>query len=187
MVYLVSGLPRSGTSMLMNMVQAGGMQILTDKLRRADKDNPQGYFEFEPVKKLPQGKTDWLDQAQGKAVKIISELLEYLPKDYDYKVVFINRDLDEVLASQAKMMERRSRNDNVDKQAIKQAFKRHLKEVKQWLADQKNIEVLQVDYNQTIINPEQTAQELNRFINKGLNVDKMAAVVDPSLYRQKNI
>ena len=103
-VTVVSGLPRSGTSMMMKMIEAGGIAPLTDKIRRADDDNPKGYFEFERVKKMPDGDTAWVEDAQGKAVKVIAALLEYLPQEYTYKVLFMRRSMDEILASQKQML-----------------------------------------------------------------------------------
>ncbi len=136
---------------------------------------------------MPQGKTNCLKKTQGKAVKIISELLKYLPSKYSYKIIFVNRDLDEVLASQAKMMERKGKKDNLDPQIMKQAFKGHLKKVKQWLADQENIDFIEIDYNQTIKTPLETAKKINQFSKQNLAVEKMVSVVDSTLYRQKNI
>src|SRR5574341_398925 len=106
-IIVVSGLPRSGTSLMMNMLAAGGLPVLTDSLRSADDDNPNGYFEFEPVKKLADGRSEWLPQADRKVVKIISALLEHLPNSYHYKIIFMERDLKEILASQRTMLSRR--------------------------------------------------------------------------------
>ncbi len=106
-IVVVSGLPRSGTSMMMKMLEQGGLQVVTDSLRTADDDNPKGYYEFETVKQMPSGQTAWLDGAQGKVVKVISALLEYLPSKYHYKVIFMERAIGEVLASQKKMLDNR--------------------------------------------------------------------------------
>ena len=107
-VTVVSGLPRSGTSMMMKMLDQAGLELVTDRLRQADEDNPKGYFEYEPVKQLARSADrTWLDDARGKGVKIISTLLRELPAHYNYKVVFMRRDLSEILASQAKMLARR--------------------------------------------------------------------------------
>src|ERR1043165_1737839 len=103
-ITVVSGLPRSGTSMMMKMLEAGGMSLLVDNLRTADDDNPAGYYEFEPVKKLSQGDFDWLEEAQGKAVKVIAALLADLPSAYTYQIIFMRRDMFEILASQNKML-----------------------------------------------------------------------------------
>src|SRR5215207_9218271 len=85
-VVIVSGLPRSGTSMMMRMLAEGGLPVLTDELRGADDDNPQGYLELEVVRQLKEGNVRWLENAQGKAVKVISSLLDYLPREYPYKI-----------------------------------------------------------------------------------------------------
>src|SRR5215813_2579369 len=106
-IIVVSGLPRSGTSMMMKMLAAGGLPVLVDAIRAADDDNPNGYFEFEPVKQLADGQNEWLTEAGGKVVKIISALLEYLPKSYHYKIIFMERELKEILASQQKMLSHR--------------------------------------------------------------------------------
>ena len=103
-VFIVSGLPRSGTSLMMMILNAAGIPPLTDYERNADEDNPRGYYEFERVKKLKDGDFGWLENAQGKAVKVISALLTYLPEGYTYKVIFMRRELSEILASQRKML-----------------------------------------------------------------------------------
>ena len=106
-VVVVSGLPRSGTSMMMKMLDAGGIPVVIDGIRGADRDNPKGYYEFERVKQLDKGDTAWVADAQGKAVKVISALLQHLPADQEYRIIFMERNIDEVLASQRKMMQNR--------------------------------------------------------------------------------
>ena len=113
-IVIVSGLPRSGTSMMMKMLEAGGIPLLTDSIRQADEDNPKGYYEFERAKKLPDGDTAWLKEARGKAVKIIAALLMELPQGYTYQVLFMHRNIQEVLASQSKMLARRGEEKTVD-------------------------------------------------------------------------
>src|SRR6516162_10352886 len=103
-ITIVSGLPRSGTSMMMRMLEAGGMPILSDNIRRADADNPNGYYEFEPVKHLSQD-SSWLRDAYGKAVKMVYRLLYELPLEHKYKVLMINRRIEEVVASQDAMLQ----------------------------------------------------------------------------------
>src|SRR4026209_2745330 len=93
-IVVVSGLPRSGTSMMMQMLQAGGLEILTDAVRTPDGSNPKGYFEFEAVKDLDKGQAPaWLAGARGKAVKIVSSLVRWLPESNDYQVIFMQRNL----------------------------------------------------------------------------------------------
>jgi len=185
-ITIVSGLPRSGTSMMMKMLEAGGLPILTDNLREADSDNPKGYYEFERVKKINKGDQEWLENAQGKVVKIISELLKYLPPKYQYKVLFINRKMEEVLASHKKMLENRGVVDNVvSDEEIGKLFEIHLKKVDEWLKAQPNFSVLYVDYNQMLANPTPYIKEINGFLGNTLDEDKMSHVVDPNLYRNR--
>jgi hypothetical protein len=185
-IVIVSGLPRSGTSMLMRMLDAGGLPPLTDNERSADDDNPKGYYEFEPVKKLREGDRTWLPRAQGKAVKIISALLEYLPAERQYRVLFMQRAIAEVLASQRQMLIRRGEDpDKVGDAEMAQYFQKHLAQVKDWLAKQKNIRVLYLDYNELVRNPGPQVREINAFLGNRLDETQMMAMIDPSLYRQR--
>lgn len=183
-ITIVSGLPRSGTSMMMAMLQAGGLPVLTDKIRKADKDNPRGYFELEKVKEIEKNKS-WLKKAEGKGIKIISSLLEFLPKDYGYQIIFMERDLDEILASQRQMIRRRKAKDEIGDQKMASLFQKHLKKVKGWLKKQPNIKVIFINYRETIENPEKTAQKVNQFLGNILIEKKMIAAVDAKLYRQR--
>jgi LPS sulfotransferase NodH len=182
---IVSGLPRSGTSMLMKMLAEGGVPVLTDELRSADTDNPNGYYEFEPVKQLPQHKSGWLADGKGKAVKIISALLEYLPGDTHYKVIFVEREIEEVLASQQKMLARRDESSGIDDAAMQKQFEEHLAAVKYWLARQPNIDVLYVEYGAILADPEGRCREIAGFIGRPLEIEKMSAVPSAHLYRNR--
>ncbi len=185
-ITIVSGLPRSGTSMMMKILEAGGMQILTDELRAADEDNPKGYYELERVKKLKEGDVDWVDQAQGKAVKIISALLEGLPARQHYKIIFMRREMAEILASQRQMLVRRGEPaDKVDDAQMAGMFQEHLKRVRVWLANQPNMDVLYVDYNELMKDPAAQVAQLTAFLNLPLDAAAMCAVPDASLYRQR--
>ena len=125
-ITIVSGLPRSGTSMMMKMLEAGGMQVLTDHIRTADEDNPKGYYEFERVKQIEHDQA-WLPDAQGKVVKMISALLKHLPSSYTYKVIFMRRNIDEILASQKQMLIRRGEpTDVVSDEKLTELFDRHI-------------------------------------------------------------
>jgi len=182
----VSGLPRSGTSMMMKALEAGGLAIVTDAQRVADEDNPQGYYEIERVKQLDKGDTAWLAEAQGKVVKVISALLEHLPPGYPYRVVFMQRALPEVLASQKKMLERRGEpTDRVSDEELTRLFNKHLQKVETWLRAQPNFQVLTVDYNRMLADPLPHVRQVNHFLGGALDEQRMAEVVDPALYRNR--
>ena len=185
MIVIVSGLPRSGTSLMMQMLQAGGMPLLTDDLRPADADNPNGYWEYEPVKRLQQDNS-WLPKAEGKAVKVISALLQYLPPQHTYKIISMQRPMQEVLASQTVMLERRSeQSGKADDRTLETVFVQHLDRIEHWLVTQKHMTLLPVNYHETIAGPEATAARMAQFLNLPLAVDVMARAVDPRLYRQR--
>ena len=184
-VTIVSGLPRSGTSMMMKILKAGGMKILTDEIRTADEDNPKGYYELERVKQLEHDQA-WLEDAGGKAVKIIAALLKHLPSDYTYRVVFMRRRLEEILASQKKMLVRRGEpTDTISDEKMAELFRQHLKRIETWLDERPSIKVLYVNYNEVIEKPVEHAQRINQFLGNTLNVENMAGVVDKALYRQR--
>jgi hypothetical protein len=185
-VIVVSGLPRSGTSMMMKVLEAGGLPVLIDGLRTADTDNPEGYYEFERVKGLDKGDTTWLTEAQGKAVKVISALLEHLPPDQPYRVIFMHRQIEEVLRSQRKMLEHRGETtDAVDDAELAALFAKHLDKVKNWLAAQPNFVVLEIHYNQMLADPLPHVQTVNQFLGDTLDEASMAAVINPNLYRNR--
>ena len=185
-IAVVSGLPRSGTSMMMRMLEAGGLEVLTDNIRTADKDNPEGYYEFERVKQLDHD-TAWLKDAKGRVVKIISQLLQDLPAGWTYKVVFMHRAMDEILASQRRMLVRRGEStDKISDEEMAALFRKHLERVEGWLDQQPNFEVLHVSYNEVLAYPHEEAKRVNSFFDHALDVGAMIEVVDPSLYRQRH-
>ncbi len=184
-IVVVSGLPRSGTSMMMKMLEAGGLRIVSDGQRAADPDNPNGYYEVEAVKRLAAGETGWLKQAIGGCVKVISALLEYLPEEYRYKVIFMERRLAEVLASQQKMLSNRQEKASAGDAEMEAEFKKHLAAVKFWLARQPNIQVLYLDYNMLIQAPGAACEKVAEFLEVPLDVEKMQAVPDGRLYRNR--
>ena len=170
-IIIVSGLPRSGTSMMMKMLEASGMEILTDNLRSADENNPKGYYEFERVKELKAGDFDWLSQAQGKVVKVISALLEYLPNQYQYKIIFMRRNMDEILSSQRQMLLRNGKQaDNVSDGKLAALYEDHLKKVEAWLEQQPNMSMLYINYNQTLSDPETNVNSINQFLEGKLDL-----------------
>ncbi len=184
-IIVVSGLPRSGTSMMMKMLAEGGLQVVTDAVRAADDDNPNGYFELEAVKQLAEGSGGWMDGAQGKVVKIISALLEHLPADHRYKVIFMERSLGEVLASQKKMLTNRAEQSAIQDQEMEAQFQKHLGAVKYWLARQPNIQVLYVDYNKMLVSPGAASQAVADFIGQSVDVSRMLGVPNEKLYRNR--
>ena len=184
-IIVVSGLPRSGTSMMMKILAEGGLSIVTDELRGADDDNPDGYFELETVKQMSSGHVDWLSNAGGKVVKVISALLEFLPAEYTYKVIFMEREIQEILASQRKMLQRRNETSHIDDAEMEAQFRRHLAVVKPWLVRQPHMEVLYVSYNALMSDPESQCRRVVEFLHTPLDVSRMLAVPNAALYRNR--
>jgi hypothetical protein len=183
----VSGLPRSGTSMAMKMLEAGGMATISDGVRVADEDNPKGYLEDERVKDLAEmDDTSWLRAARGRAIKVVSSLLQYLPADNSYRVVFMRRNLHEVLTSQAKMLARRGEGSDTEDQEMLEMYRSHLDKVEFQLRFRPHFETVYVDYTEVLDHPREQAARINEFLGGGLDVDKMAAVADRSLYRNRS-
>jgi hypothetical protein len=183
-IVIVSGLPRSGTSMMMQMCEAGGLEPLADHQRQADEDNLKGYYELEQVKRLEKDQS-WLPQAKGKVVKVISALLKHLPPEYTYKVIFMHRNMDEIIASQKQMLVRKGEPNRFTDENLARMFRSHLQKVDSWLKDQHNFEVLRVDYNELLERPLLKCREIREFLANGVNDAAMAAVVDKNLYRQR--
>ena len=184
-IVIVSGLPRSGTSMMMKMLAEGGLPILTDEVRGADDDNPNGYFELETVRKLKEGNFEWLKEADGKVVKVISALLENLPQQYSYKIIFMERALKEVLASQKKMLDHRGTISKVSDEEMEQQLHKHLSAIRPWLVRQPNIDVLYVNYNALISKPELLCERIEEFLESPLDQKKMLSVPTDKLYRNR--
>jgi len=185
MITIVSGLPRSGTSLMMQMLDAGGLPVLSDGERKADTDNPKGYLEWERIKQLPKNPS-LIAEAEGKVVKVISQLILSLPAGHEYRVVFMQRPLPEVLKSQEEMLRRRGNVDsNANTSAIEEAFQRHLIEVNQWLAGNANAKVLRAHYHRVLREPKIVAEEIAAFLQVPLNIEAMVRQVDGSLYRNR--
>lgn len=184
---IVSGLPRSGTSMVMQILEAGGMQILQDHFRTPDEDNPRGYFEFELVKQL-KADSSWLDRSGGKAIKVIYALLPFLPSCYEYNILYLNRDLNEVIGSQATMLSRNGKpGGGIGPEALKSVFKKETEKTLAWLSTQPNMRVLHIQHRELIENPGSASAKINDFLGDRLIVRAMEQVIDPSLYRNRNI
>ena len=185
-VTIVSGLPRSGTSMMMQMLAAGGIPPLTDGSRGPDSDNPRGYFELEAVKRTTSDGR-WLSDAAGKAVKVVHLLLPSLPAEGHYRVIFMNRDLSEVLASQDVMLRRlQRRGSDLSPEQLARTFANQLRRVREWVAGQAHFQMLDVEYQAVINDPVGQAARVNTFLGGHLDEPRMAAAVEPALYRQRS-
>jgi Sulfotransferase domain len=185
MIYIVSGLPRSGTSLAMQMLDAGGLPVLGDGLRGADADNPRGYYEWERIKQLAL-EPSLVAESEGRAVKVISSLLFALPRDYQYRVVFMLRPLDQVLASQAVMLRNLgTEGPPLAPAAMLAALQAHLAQVNAWLRSRPDLAVLKVNFHDLIADPRGQAASMARFFDLALDVEAMARQVDPSLHRQR--
>jgi hypothetical protein len=184
---VVSGLPRSGTSMMMKMLEAGGVPIWSDCERGADIDNPKGYFELERIKELEK-ETDksYLREGRGKAVKAISFLIKDLPDDNDYRVIFMRRDLDEVIASQEKMIARLDQGDtSADPEALKEAYRNDIVRTRLLCKNRPNFELIEVSYRAAIEDPAAASRAVNVFLGGALDEAAMREAVDASLYRNR--
>jgi hypothetical protein len=186
MITIVSGLPRSGTSLMMQMLAAGGMPILSDGERQADADNPRGYLEWERIKQLPKDPA-CIAEAEGKAVKVISLLLLSLPEGHEYRVIFMQRPLAEVLASQDVMLQHRgTAKPGANVSVIAGAFDKNLRAVNAWLDSKSYVKTLRVPYHDVLRDAEDIAQKLTHFLAIELSVDAMTHQVDASLYRNRS-
>jgi len=171
--------------MMMKMIEAGGIQALTDNIRTADEDNPKGYYEFEKVKQIEHDQS-WLPDARGRAVKMISALLKHLPPNYTYKIIFIRRKMEEILASQNQMLTRRQEaTDAVSDAKMAGLFRMHLQQVTAWIAKQPNCDVIYVSYNEILENPVEQVRAINQFLDHTLDTESMVGIIDQTLYRQR--
>ena len=185
-VIVVSGLPRSGTSMMMKMLDAAALPIMTDNERAADEDNPKGYFEYARVKDLKdEADKSWVREARGQVLKVISHLLETLPDENFYRVILVRRDFDEIIASQNKMLERRGEENQAADSTVKEAYIRHLVDIRYMVRRRPNFEMIEVQFVQAMEAPRIFATDVNKFLGGNLDVESMMAVVDLELYRNR--
>ena len=187
---IVSGLPRSGTSLMMQMLKAGGIEPKTDGERVADTDNPEGYWEWEAIKKIGK-EPELLDDLEldKQAIKVISMLLSELPKHHSYKIIFMARPVDEIAASQQKMIDRletEGANQSLDE--IAKQLEMHRAKVLGWMSEHDHVTGMVVKYPELIKDPQPIIEEITKFLGEDLitNPQAMAAVVRPELYRQKS-
>jgi hypothetical protein len=184
-IYVVSGLPRSGTSMMMRMLAAGGLPVLVDERRTADSDNPRGYFELDAVKGSAAD-TSWVRDAPGKVVKVISYLLRHLPAEHTYRVVFMRRDLDQVVRSQRVMLDRLDASVEDTDEEARRTLAEHLVDVETWLETAPHVRMCGVAHAKVMADPRAQAERVARFLERDdLDLDAMAASVEPGLWRQR--
>jgi hypothetical protein len=185
-ITIVSGLPRSGTSMMMQMLHTGGMEVMTDGLRAPDADNPRGYFELEAVKLLGSHPVEVrFASLGGKVVKILSHLLYNLPSQFEYRLILMRRDLNEILASQRVMLERNGKQAKEMDSKMFAVFSAEIERLKTWLVNHPEIPVLEVSYNQLIADGETQIEAVNQFLGGRLDTKRMLQQVDRNLYRQR--
>ncbi len=171
----------------MKMLEAGGVPILADNLRQADIDNPNGYYEVERVKALSTGDVAWLNAAQGKAIKVISALLVHLPAEHTYRVIFMQRNMQEIIESQRRMLIHRNKPHNADEDSrLADLYTKHLDKMKQWVSEQPNFASLVVDYGKLVNDdPHAAIQRIVDFLQKPLDVERMQESINPALYRNR--
>jgi hypothetical protein len=186
-VTVVAGVPRSGTSLMMQMLAAGGMPILSDGIRAADVDNPLGYLEFEPVKRTRED-ASWLDKAPGRAVKMVYALLYDLPPAYYYRIILVQRDLTETIASQQAMLRRLGlKGADLPNDRLAELFREEFRKIGEWLEGRSNFRYLEIHYRDCLNNAQSVAERVNRFLGGTLDVSRMARVPDPTLHRIKRL
>jgi len=184
MITVVSGLPRSGTSLMMQMLNAVGLEPLTDGVRQADASNERGYFEYEPVKRLMQN-SSWLGLAEGKAVKIIAVFLPHLPREFKYRIIFMERDLDSILRSQARMIARlKGSAPDGDQALLKRTFQQQVERNLAWCRKQPNIDLLRVRYEDLLADPLAVSRHVSAFTG-AVDPNVMSAAVDPTLHHEQ--
>jgi hypothetical protein len=185
MITVVSGIPRSGTSLMMQMLAAGGMAVLTDGQRTPDPNNPRGYYELELVKSLAKN-PEAISDADGKAVKVISSLLTSLPGNREYRVIFMRRPLSEIVASQDRMLERLGREiPQIPREAVMSAFERHLTQIRAWIAERLGVSVLYIEYAALLQDAYRESTRISDFLGLDLNIAAMAGKIEQSLYRER--
>jgi hypothetical protein len=193
-IIIVSGLPRSGTSLMMQMLVAGGVPALTDAHRPADASNPRGYYEYEPTKRLHMGDKDWIGQARGRVVKVISHQLKHLPENEHYHIVFMRRHIGEVVASQSDML---ARLDTLpvswDAQKLLREYEQHIIYMTRWLEKQNHLRVIFIPHAELVKGTpkqiQQHSQHIADFVGEALktplNAHAMQDAIDPRLYHHR--
>jgi predicted AlkP superfamily phosphohydrolase/phosphomutase/tetratricopeptide (TPR) repeat protein len=181
---IVSGLPRSGTSLMMRILEAAGLPVMSDGLRGADDDNPGGYYEWEAIKKVGT-QPAVLSEARGKVVKVVSMLLPSLPEGHRYNVIFMDRPVEEIVMSQRKMLENRGAAQLTSQETMARALSDHRSEILRGLHNAPGFEVLVVDYPALVNSPEEWLCRVQRFLGIAAVSEAMRSVVRQDLYRNR--
>jgi hypothetical protein len=185
-IIVVSGLPRSGTSLMMKMLEAADLELLVDNKREPDQDNPKGYYELEAVAQMKEKGTNWVAEAPGKAVKVVAPLLKYLPADYSYKVLFMRREMPEILASQKQMLARRGKDtEAVPDAMMAQIFEKQLAEVLKWMSENSSTEYIEIPFSELVAGNMQILESMSNFLKLDMDLNAMVQIADPELYRQR--
>lgn len=185
MITVVSGLPRSGTSLMMQILEASGYEILTDGLRKADENNLNGYYEYEHVKSLAKDNS-WMAEAEGKAVKIIAQLLPYLPEGFEYRIFYMERNLDEIVSSQSRMLGRLNKKVSpTDNNVLKSVFEKQSIAVIKQMTCRTDVSLLRVSFNGLMNNSESEIEALQRFSVGKISKEAVMRVINPEHYREK--
>lgn len=170
----------------MKMLEAGGLEVITDNERKADEDNPKGYYEFERAKRIRED-VSWLPSAVGKVFKLVSSLLVHLPDQFQYRIIFMKRNLREVVASQNKMLKRQEKMPSIDDSRLLDLYQKHLQQIERYLTDRTNARVTYVSFNDCIVQPEKVIEVICRDISRPLDAVAMASAVEPALYRNRTL
>ncbi|MBN1925998.1 MAG: alkaline phosphatase family protein [Prolixibacteraceae bacterium] len=185
-IIVVSGLPRSGTSMMMQLLENAGIPVYTDEARKADESNPKGYYEHEKVKQLVRN-SKWLGEAKGKAIKIVLPLLYKIPASLNYKVILMKRDMEEIIESQHRMLVNSGKiKEGTYAPGIEEIYRKYVDKMEGWAQKNKNIELLEVDYNQALANPTEIIHRVTGFLKLEKDTKILSKSIDPKLYRTKN-
>ena len=183
-IIVVSGLPRSGTSMAMQMLAAAGLEIYTDNQRQPDENNPKGYFEADATKGMAKDNA-WVKDCRGKVIKVVAPVVPLLPQQERYRVLFMHRNLKEVIASQNRMLERLGKKGgDIGDDRMKEILIHQLMRAAQTVGGHGN-PFLTISYENAIKDPENTAQKIAEFLGMELDIAAMVAAVDSSLHREK--
>lgn len=171
--------------MMMAMLAAGGMRVLDDKHRTPDDDNPGGYFEDQRATTIDRNAA-WLSEAMNAAVKLISFHLYHVPPRFPCKIIFMERPMPEILASQNAMLQRAGGKQSTDDPQLQRLYTNHLQHVKGWLAEQKHMDVLYMNHGDVIADPNASAGRIRDHLKRPLDREKMAGAVNPDGHRQKS-